>query len=115
MSLTVDIKDVSGKKTGTFALPAEIFDVQVNIPLIHQVVTAQLAAARQGSHKAKNRGEVSGGGKKPFKQKGTGRTSGFDSFTKSASRCCCSWSSATSLRPAHTEEDDQSCARRSPL
>ena len=58
MSLTVDIKDVSGKKTGTFALPAEIFDVQVNIPLIHQVVTAQLAAARQGSHKAKNRGEV---------------------------------------------------------
>ncbi|MEY3075950.1 MAG: hypothetical protein RLZZ131_76 [Actinomycetota bacterium] len=73
MSLTVDIKDVSGKKTGTFALPAEIFDVQVNIPLIHQVVTAQLAAARQGSHKAKNRGEVSGGGKKPFKQKGTGR------------------------------------------
>jgi len=73
MSLTVDIKDVAGKKTGTFALPAEIFDVQVNIPLIHQVVTAQLAAARQGSHKAKNRGEVSGGGKKPFKQKGTGR------------------------------------------
>jgi len=73
MSLTVDIKDVPGKKTGTFALPAEIFDVQVNIPLIHQVVTAQLAAARQGSHKAKNRGEVSGGGKKPFKQKGTGR------------------------------------------
>jgi len=73
MSLTVDIKDVAGKKTGTFALPADIFDVQVNIPLIHQVVTAQLAAARQGSHKAKNRGEVSGGGKKPFKQKGTGR------------------------------------------
>jgi len=73
MSLTVDIKDVAGKKTGTFALPAEIFDVQVNIPLIHQVVTAQFAAARQGSHKAKNRGEVSGGGKKPFKQKGTGR------------------------------------------
>ena len=73
MSLTVDIKDVAGKKTGTFALPAEIFDVQVNIPLIHQVVTAQLAAARQGSHKAKNRGEVSGGGTKPVKQKGTGR------------------------------------------
>jgi large subunit ribosomal protein L4 len=73
MSLTIDINDAQGKKVGSFDLPAEIFDVQVNIPLIHQVVTAQLAAARQGTHKAKNRGEVSGGGKKPFKQKGTGR------------------------------------------
>ena len=73
MSLTIDINDAQGKKVGSFDLPAEIFDVQVNIPLIHQVVTAQLAAARRGTHKAKNRGEVSGGGKKPFKQKGTGR------------------------------------------
>ena len=55
-------------------LPAELFDVPTNIPLIHQVVTAQLAAARQGTHKAKGRGEVSGSGKKPFKQKGTGRS-----------------------------------------
>ncbi|MBW8804946.1 MAG: 50S ribosomal protein L4 [Catenulispora sp. 13_1_20CM_3_70_7] len=54
-------------------LPAEIFDVQANIPLIHQVVVAQLAAARQGTHKTKTRGEVSGGGKKPYRQKGTGR------------------------------------------
>jgi len=54
-------------------LPAEIFDVQTNIPLIHQVVVAQLAAARQGTHKTKTRGEVSGGGKKPYRQKGTGR------------------------------------------
>ena len=53
--------------------PAEIFDVQVNIPLIHQVVVAQQAAARQGTHATKNRGEVSGGGRKPYKQKGTGR------------------------------------------
>jgi len=73
MSLTVEIKDAKGAKAGSIDLPAEIFDVQVNIPLIHQVVTAQLNAARQGTHKAKNRGEVSGGGKKPFKQKGTGR------------------------------------------
>ena len=73
MALTVDIKDAKGAKVGTFNLPAELFDVQVNVPLIHQVVTAQLNAARQGTHKAKNRGEVSGGGKKPFKQKGTGR------------------------------------------
>ena len=54
-------------------LPAEIFDVQVNIPLIHQVVVAQQAAARQGTHSTKTRGEVRGGGKKPYRQKGTGR------------------------------------------
>jgi large subunit ribosomal protein L4 len=73
MSLTIEIKDAKGAAAGSVQLPAEIFDVQVNIPLIHQVITAQLNAARQGTHKAKNRGEVSGGGKKPFKQKGTGR------------------------------------------
>ena len=73
MSLTVDIKNAEGKKVGSVDLPADIFDAQTNIPLIHQVVTAQLAAARQGTQKSKNRGEVSGGGKKPFKQKGTGR------------------------------------------
>ncbi len=54
-------------------LPPEIFDVQANVPLIHQVVVAQLAAARSGNHKAKTRAEVSGGGRKPYKQKGTGR------------------------------------------
>lgn len=53
--------------------PSDIFDVPTNVPLIHQVVVAQLAAARQGTHKVKNRGEVSGSGAKPFKQKGTGR------------------------------------------
>jgi large subunit ribosomal protein L4 len=73
MSLTIDVKNSSGAKVGTVELPAEIFDQQTNIPLIHQVVTAQLAAARQGTQKAKNRGETSGSGKKPFKQKGTGR------------------------------------------
>src|SRR4051812_22212239 len=54
-------------------LPADIFDVEPNIPLIHQVVVAQQAAARQGTHSTKTRGEVSGGGRKPYKQKGTGR------------------------------------------
>lgn len=73
MSLTVDIKSAEGKKVGSIDLPAELFDVQANVPLIHQVVVAQLAAARAGTAKAKNRGEVSGTGKKPFKQKGTGR------------------------------------------
>ena len=73
MSLTIEIKNATGKAAGSIELPAELFDVQTNVPLIHQVVVAQLAAARQGTSKVKNRGEVSGGGKKPFAQKGTGR------------------------------------------
>jgi large subunit ribosomal protein L4 len=73
MALTLEVKNAEGKKVGSVDLPSEIFDAQTNIPLIHQVVTAQLAAARQGTQKAKNRGETSGSGKKPFKQKGTGR------------------------------------------
>ncbi len=70
---TIDVLDAKGAKSGTVGLPAEIFDVQVNIPLIHQVVVAQQAAARQGTHDTKNRGEVRGGGRKPYRQKGTGR------------------------------------------
>jgi len=70
---TIDVLDATGGKAGTVDLPAEIFDVQVNIPLIHQVVVAQLAAARQGTHDTKSRGEVAGGGSKPYRQKGTGR------------------------------------------
>jgi large subunit ribosomal protein L4 len=70
---TLDVLDATGKKTGTVDLPADVFDVTTNVPLIHQVVVAQLAAARQGTHKTKTRGEVSGAGRKPFKQKGTGR------------------------------------------
>jgi large subunit ribosomal protein L4 len=70
---TIDVLDAKGTKAGTVELPAEVFDVQVNVPLIHQVVVAQLAAARQGTHKAKGRGEVAGGGAKPYRQKGTGR------------------------------------------
>jgi large subunit ribosomal protein L4 len=71
---TLDVVDPKGKKAGSVELPGAIFDVQTNVPLIHQVVTAQLAAARQGTHSTKNRGEVSGAGRKPFKQKGTGRS-----------------------------------------
>jgi len=70
---TVDVLDAAGAKTGTAELPAEHFDTQVNIPLIHQVVVAQLAAARQGTHAVKGRGDVRGGGTKPYRQKGTGR------------------------------------------
>ena len=72
-STKVDVLDVAGKKAGSVELPADLFDVQANVPLIHQVVVAQLAAARQGTQSTKRHGEVSGTGKKPFKQKGTGR------------------------------------------
>jgi large subunit ribosomal protein L4 len=70
---TVELKTPAGKAEGSVELPAEIFDVQANVPLLHQVVIAQLAAARQGTHDTKTRGEVAGGGKKPYRQKGTGR------------------------------------------
>src|SRR6185437_3867722 len=73
MATSIDVVDVKGKKAGSVELPADLFDVQTNIPLIHQVVVARLAAARQGTHKTKGRGEVSGAGRQPFKQKGTGR------------------------------------------
>ena len=74
MTTQVAILDAKGAKAGSVELPASVFDVQTNVPLIHQVVVAQLAAARQGTHKTKGRGEVSGAGRKPFKQKGTGRS-----------------------------------------
>jgi large subunit ribosomal protein L4 len=72
-NLTLDVLDAAGEKVDTIDLPAEIFAVQTNVPLIHQVVVAQLAAARQGTHSTKRRGEVRGGGRKPYRQKGTGR------------------------------------------
>lgn len=69
----LEVLDAKGAKAGSVDLPENIFAAETNVPLIHQVVTAQLAAARQGTHKTKNRGERSGSGVKPFKQKGTGR------------------------------------------
>jgi len=71
--VSIDIRTPAGGTDGGVELPAEIFDVQVNIPLMHQVVVAQLAAARQGTHSTLTRGEVRGGGRKPHRQKGTGR------------------------------------------
>jgi large subunit ribosomal protein L4 len=70
---SVEIKTPEGKADGNVELPAHVFDVTANVPLMHQVVTAQLAAARQGTHDTKTRSEVSGGGRKPYRQKGTGR------------------------------------------
>jgi large subunit ribosomal protein L4 len=73
MAMKIDVHTPDGKKSGSVELPAELFDTEANIALMHQVVTAQLAAARQGTHSTKRRGEVSGGGRKPYRQKGTGR------------------------------------------
>jgi large subunit ribosomal protein L4 len=72
-ALKIDVKTPDGKKSGSVELPAELFDAPANIALMHQVVIAQLAAARQGTHSTKTRGEVRGGGRKPYRQKGTGR------------------------------------------
>jgi len=73
VTLKIDVHTPDGKKNGSVELPAELFDAEPNIALMHQVVNAQLAAKRQGTHATKTRGEVSGGGKKPYRQKGTGR------------------------------------------
>jgi len=70
---TVDVLDTSGKKAGSRDLPAEIFEATVSVPLMHQVVLAGLAGLRRGTHSTKTRGDVAGGGRKPWRQKGTGR------------------------------------------
>ena len=70
---TIDIMDAAGTKTGSRDLPADLFEADVNVPLMHQVVVASMAGLRAGTHKVKTRGEVRGGGKKPWRQKGTGR------------------------------------------
>ena len=73
MTVKIDVHTPGGKKDGTVELPAALFDVEANVALMHQVVTAQLAAKRQGTHATKTRAQVSGGGRKPYRQKGTGR------------------------------------------
>jgi len=70
---TIDLRDATGKRAGSRELPADLFDAKVSVPLMHQVVLAGLAGIRAGTHSTKTRGDVSGGGKKPWRQKGTGR------------------------------------------
>jgi large subunit ribosomal protein L4 len=70
---TIDILDAQGKKSGSRDLAADVFEATVSVPLMHQVVIAGLAGLRAGTHSTKTRGEVSGGGRKPWRQKGTGR------------------------------------------
>ncbi|MDN8624249.1 50S ribosomal protein L4 [Corynebacterium kroppenstedtii] len=72
-NLTLDVHTADGSTNGTVELPSSVFDVEVSTPLLHQVVTAQLTARRQGTHATKTRGQVRGGGRKPYRQKGTGR------------------------------------------
>lgn len=71
--MEVDVINMEGEKTRTVELPAQIFEAPINIDLMHQAYVRQMANARLGTHSTKTRGEVSGGGKKPWKQKGTGR------------------------------------------
>ena len=103
-------------KTIDVELPVDIFDVQVNIPLIHQVVVAQLAAARQGSADTKSRGEVRGGGRKPYRQKGTGRARQGSIRAPAVQR---RWRRprphAALVRPAHPQEDEGRRPARCPL
>lgn len=70
---SIDVLDAAGKKSGSRDLPADLFEAKVSVPLMHQVVLAGLAGLRAGTHSTKTRGEVSGGGRKPWRQKGTGR------------------------------------------
>jgi large subunit ribosomal protein L4 len=73
VSTKIKVRTPGGGTDGSVELPAEVFDVAANLALMHQVVVGQLAAARQGTHSTKTRGEVRGGGRKPYRQKGTGR------------------------------------------
>ena len=115
--MKIDVHTPAGKKDGSVELPAELFDVEPNIALMHQVVTAQLAAARQGTHSTKTRGEVRGGGRKPYRQKGTGRArQGSTRAPQFTGGGVVHGPQAARLQPAHPEEDDPSprCAARCP-
>ena len=99
--------DAAGKTSGTVDLPAEIFGVALNVPLIHQVVVAQQAAARQGTHSTKTRGEVRGGGKQALQAEGhRPRTPGLDAGAAVRRRWRRARPAAAQLRPAHAQEDE---------
>ena len=109
----VSVISPSGQDGKTVELPEEIFAAKVNVPLIHQVVVAQQAAARQGTHAAKTRGQVRGGGRKPYRQKGTGpRPSGLAPGAAVRGRRRRAWSGAAFLRAADAEEDEGGRAAR---
>ncbi len=113
---TVSITSPAGEATGTVELPDTVFDAQASIPLMHQVVIAQLAAARQGTHSTKTRAEVSGGGKKPYRQKGTGRArQGSTRSPQFVGGGVSHGPQPRELRPADPEEDEGRRPARGPL
>ena len=113
MTLKIDVRTPDGKTDGTVELPAELFDVEANIALMHQVVIAQLAAARQGTHSTKTRGEVSGGGTQAVPAEGhRPRPPGFDPRAAVHRRWRRARPQAARLQPAHPEEDDRRRAAR---
>ncbi len=103
---SVKVLDVAGKSKGSVDLDDGVFGIQPNVPVMHQVVTAQLAARRAGTHSTLTRAEVRGGGRKPFKQKGTGNArAGLDPLPALGGRRRRARPQAPQLRPAHPEED----------
>ena len=104
---TVNVRTPAGAEAGTVELADEVFGIQPNVPVMHQVVTAQLAARRAGTQSTKTRAEVRGGGAKPWRQKGTGRArAGLDPRAALARRRRGPRPQAPQLRPAHPQEDD---------
>ena len=113
---SVDVLTPAGETAGTVELPDDIFDVQVNVPLIHQVVVGQLAAARQGTRSAKTRAEVRGGGKKPYRQKGTGRArQGSTRAPQFTGGGVVHGPTPRDYTPADAQEDEGGCPARRPL
>ena len=113
---TVNVVSPSGKSTETAELPDEIFDAKVNVPLMHQVVVAQLAAARQGTHATKTRGEVRGGGGEAVPAEGhRPGPPGFAARPAVRRRWRCARPAAAVLRPADAQEDEGGRAARCPL
>ncbi len=115
--MKLDVKSATGSDAGTVDVPDELFGIEPNTAVMHQVVTAQLAAARSGTHSTKTRAEVRGGGAKPWRQKGTGRArQGSDPRAALARRWCGARPEAARLPAAHPQEDDQAsrCARPCP-
>ena len=115
-TMKVDVLNMKGEKVKTVELPAEIFEAHVNIDLMHQAYIQQMANARLGTHKTKTRSEVSGGGKKPWKQKGTGRArAGFHACPELGSWRQDPHPAPAQVHPAHADQDAPRCPTLRPL
>ena len=113
---TIDIKDAKGAKAGTAELAASVFGIEPNLAVMHQVVRAQRASWRQGTHDTRTRGEVRGGGKKPWKQKGTGRArQGRHPLSSVARRRYRLGSASSLLRLQGEQQGSQACYALGPF